>query len=406
MRHYWLTSDAPDLPARAFKKALGRNRPETLEGGGKGGDAPTPPDPYAIANATTQTNEATAAYNKSLNLNNYTNPFGSQNTVQTGTGADGAPIYTTYNTANPQLQGALTGLLGQAGNASGINSSALNGLMGLNGQYQNLNNSILGLAGSLNPGSAQNAQQAGTNAAYQSAMGYLQPQFNQQQQSLNAQLANQGLSVGSQAYTNATGNLALQQGQQQQQAINNAQLTGSQIGTQNWQNQLAGLSAQAGLYGMAGSNLGQQGALYGQQAGLGQLPFSELGSLAALVPGYSGVGSSSAAAPDMQSLFNNQYQGQLAQYNAGVQSSNATMGGLFGLGAAGAMAFLSDRRAKRDIRRIGTWHNGLPVYTYRYVGSAARHIGFMADEVKKVVPAAVIRGADGLDRVNYCLAGG
>ncbi|MGG2046777.1 tail fiber domain-containing protein [Burkholderia gladioli] len=312
MRHYWLTSDAPDLPARAFKKALGRNRPETLEGGGKGGSAPAAPDPYAVAGATTQTNQQTAAFNKALNLNNYSNPFGSQTSVQTGTDSTGAPIYTTYDQANPQLQGAISGLLGSAGNAASINSGALNGLMGL--------------SSSLNPGAAQQAQQNGANAAYASAMGYLQPQFAQQQQSQQAQLANQGLSVGSQAYTNATNNLAQQQGQQQQQAINQAQLVGSQIGTQNWQNQLAGVQTQAGLYG--------------QQASLGQLPFSELGSLAGLVPGYSGVGSSGAAPADIAGAFNNQYQSQLANYNANVQSQNATMNGLFGLGSAGILAFL------------------------------------------------------------------
>jgi hypothetical protein len=33
-----------------------------------------------------------------------------------------------------------------------------------------------------------------------------------------------------------------------------------------------------------------------------------------------------------------------------------------------------------------------------------RHLGFMADEVRKIAPKAVLRGADGFDRVNYQLA--
>jgi hypothetical protein len=67
---------------------------------------------------------------------------------------------------------------------------------------------------------------------------------------------------------------------------------------------------------------------------------------------------------------------------------------------------MSDRRAKRSIKRVGTWANGLGVYTYRYRWEPknVRHLGFMADEVRKVAPHAVRRGADGFDRVNYQLA--
>ncbi|MCO8579933.1 hypothetical protein KGP87_26830 [Burkholderia multivorans] len=57
------------------------------------------------------------------------------------------------------------------------------------------------------------------------------------------------------------------------------------------------------------------------------------------------------------------------------------------------------------IRRIGTWRNGLGVYSYRYVWEkSGSHIGFMADEVREKAPEAVARGEDGFDRVNYGLA--
>lgn len=49
----------------------------------------------------------------------------------------------------------------------------------------------------------------------------------------------------------------------------------------------------------------------------------------------------------------------------------------------------SDRRLKADVRRIGTWLNGLPVYAFRYLGSVAEHVGFMADEVAELHPDAV-----------------
>lgn len=382
MRHYWLTSDTPDLPVRAFRKALGKDRPETLEGGGgKGGDAPNPPDPNVVGAATTKTNQQTAEFNKWLNLNNSSNPFGSQQTTQVGTSASGAPIFQTNTTANPQLQGAIDSAMGQIGNSASINQNAIKGLMGL--------------GSSLSPGAAQNAQLQGQNAAYKAQTQYLDPQFSQGQESMEAKLANQGLAPGSQAYDNAMTNFNNAKQQAYSNAANSAILTGSQLGTQNWQNQLAGIQAQSGLLG--------------QQVNIGQLPYSNLQSLAALVPGSNMPATAAASAPDMAGLYNNQYQGQLAQYNANQQSANATTSGLFGLGTLGAMAlFASDSRLKRDIKRIGKWINGLPVYTYRYIWEPlkTRHIGFMSKDVRKVAPHAVVCGADGFDRVNYQLAGG
>lgn len=376
-------------------------------GGGKGGgSAPSYPDPNTVANAVTNTNEQTAAYNKSLNLNNYSNPFGSQNSVLAGRDPQtGAPIYNTTVSTNPQLTNLLNSAMGQAGNSFQTTSNSINGLGNLNNQYSSLNSGLLGLSSQLNQGAAQQAQQQGQNAAYAAQTQYLDPQFSQQKESLDAQLANQGITPGSEAYNNAMTNY----NNQKQQAYSNAQnqsiLTGSQIGTQNWQNQLAGVNTQAGLFGQAGQNLGQQGALYGQQAQLSQIPYSNLSSLASLIPGYSGTAQSSASPADLASLYNNQYQSQLAGYNAGQSSSNALQSGLFGLGSSALMGYMmSDRRAKRDIRRIGTFPNGLPVYTYRYIGEKKRHLGFMADEVRKVSPHAVLRGADGFDRVNYVLA--
>lgn len=430
MRHYWLTSDAPDLPGNAFQKAFGRNRPATLEGG-KGGSAPSTPDPYVTAAATTQTNNATAAYNKALNATNYSNPFGSQSTSQIGTDpTTGAAIYGSTITANPQLQSQLNGLLGQTANSGAINNNALSGLYSLNGQYNNLagqygglNSGLSGLNSSydqlrgglsslgnqygslynqygalgnqLNQGQAAQAQQQGQNAAYAAQTQYLDPQFAQQGESLSAQLANQGLTPGSQAYNNAMTNFNNQKQQAYSNAANQAVMTGSQIGSQNLQNQISGINTQAGLLGAQGSNLGAQAGLYGQQAGLlgnqigaygqqmnalngmsglyglagqlgsgqlsalgtglnsasqqaglfgqqvgiGQTPYSNLSSLASLVPGVNATAQSAAAPADIAGNINNQYQSQLASHNADVQSGNSTTSAIAGLAGAAAMAF-------------------------------------------------------------------
>nr|WP_236773356.1 tail fiber domain-containing protein [Agrobacterium tumefaciens] len=62
---------------------------------------------------------------------------------------------------------------------------------------------------------------------------------------------------------------------------------------------------------------------------------------------------------------------------------------------------LSDRRLKRNIKRIGRLSNGLNVYRYRYLWGKEVHVGLMADEVRRVVPDAVVKHATGFDMVDY-----
>jgi hypothetical protein len=335
MRHCF---EQPDLPLRAFMRAPGKNRPATLEGG-KGGSAPAAPDPWTSAAATTQTNEQTAAFNKALNLNNYSNPFGSQSTTVTGYDpGTGAPIYGTTTSANPQLQGALGNMLSEVSGNSGLNQNAVAGLENIRQSYLPIAAGLNTLQGGINQQTAAQAQQQGQQAAYAAQTQYLDPQFSQQGEALSAQLANQGLSPGSQAYNNAMTNFNNQKQQAYSNAANQAVMTGSQIGSQNLQNQLAATQTQAGLFGQMSGILGDMSNNYGQQVGVGQTGSSELGSLANMVPGYSGTAPSSAQPADMASLFNNQYQGQLAGYNAGVSSSNADTAALGGVASAAIMA--------------------------------------------------------------------
>ncbi len=60
----------------------------------------------------------------------------------------------------------------------------------------------------------------------------------------------------------------------------------------------------------------------------------------------------------------------------------------------------SDRRLKRNIKRVGTHRLGIGIYEFDYVwGEHAT--GVMADEVKQVMPDAVIRDKSGYDMVDY-----
>ncbi|MQX50083.1 tail fiber domain-containing protein [Sinorhizobium medicae] len=101
---------------------------------------------------------------------------------------------------------------------------------------------------------------------------------------------------------------------------------------------------------------------------------------------------------DYAGLVQQDYANKMGAY----QQKQSTMQNLFGgmLGFGGQLASLSDKRAKKDIKKVG----GL--YEYRYKGegrNAPKRIGVMAQEVEKVRPDAVAKGADGLRRVDYGL---
>ena len=86
---------------------------------------------------------------------------------------------------------------------------------------------------------------------------------------------------------------------------------------------------------------------------------------------------------------------------AGITGQANAINNTIGTGISAFM--MSDRRLKTDIQKQGDFR-GLPFYEWKWKdisGLAGKGFGFMSDEVKKLVPTAVVRGADGYDRVNY-----
>ena len=80
-------------------------------------------------------------------------------------------------------------------------------------------------------------------------------------------------------------------------------------------------------------------------------------------------------------------------------TSGADIGGILSGGAA--LISASDRRMKENIHHISTMPvTGLPVYEFTYKGGDEVHVGVMADEVVKELPAAVIIH-NGLSFVDY-----
>ena len=65
---------------------------------------------------------------------------------------------------------------------------------------------------------------------------------------------------------------------------------------------------------------------------------------------------------------------------------------------------LSDARLKTDITRAGTADNGLPLYTFRYIGQSQLWEGVMAQDVLTHTPEAVV-DLGGYYGVNYEMLG-
>ena len=124
-----------------------------------------------------------------LNDVNQSGPFGSLNYTQTGT-VNGVPQMTATTTLNPQEQSLLNGQLSQDNNIL----KPENDLIGQIGQGHQPSQQDL---------STQFGQQQ--KAAYDSQMSYLQPQEQQQTQTLNDQLSQKGITQQSNpaAYANA-----------------------------------------------------------------------------------------------------------------------------------------------------------------------------------------------------------
>jgi hypothetical protein len=64
-----------------------------------------------------------------------------------------------------------------------------------------------------------------------------------------------------------------------------------------------------------------------------------------------------------------------------------------------AATYFSDRRLKSNIERIGTHPLGIGIYEYDIFGE--HQIGVMADEVKQVMPEAIINHLSGYMMVDY-----
>lgn len=189
------------------------------------------------------------------------------------------------------------------------------------------------------------------------------------------------------------GNQALGQAQgldiNRMQAMNQAQ---QQQFNQNMQyaNMMNQLRQQAIAEQMQrrGMSLNEMNALLtGQQVGMPQMPtFNASGR---------------AETPNILGATQMGYNAAMDQYNAQQAGAGNLMGGLFSLGSAAISNpfMFSDRRLKRNLKRVGTHAIGVGIYDYDMAGYRQR--GVIAQEVAAVRPDLVKRHANGYLMVNY-----
>jgi hypothetical protein len=230
-------------------------------------------------------------------------------------------------------------------------------------------------------------------AVEQALLARINPDLERERAGLEARLAAQGITMGSEQYNTGMQDYA--------RMANDARFGAIREGGAE-QSRMFGLGIGQAQFGNAarGQSLQEQLALRAQ-------PLNEAAALLSgqqvQQPQFGNVPQVVVQAPDYQAAVGQNYAGQTSQWNANSQrigAQNAAYAQAIGqLGGAAAMKF-SDRRLKRDVQRIGTGAHGLPVYRFAYLWGEAGE-GYMADEVAAVAPHAVSIGADGFARVDY-----
>ena len=308
------------LPEMAFN-AIGKRM--TLEGGGKGSSAPPAPDYTGAAQATAQGNKEAAMASQAGNMINQYTPYGSVTYAQRGE-SNGVPLWEQVVNLSPEQQAAYN-------KDVQMNAALQNvGIQGV-GYVQSALDKPLSFEGMQQLGTPGEIQQQASDAAYQNAMRYVEPRLQRQQAGLENQLANQGITRGSEAW-----NAAMQDAEanrenvysQAQNAAYTAGLTGAQQAYQqgmgNRQQQIS--EAQT----LRADPLNMLNAV---RTG-SQMQSSQMPSVSTSSPGQLATWSG----PDLLGATTAQGQYNQGAYNAQQAGSQGLTSGLMGLGSAGIMA--------------------------------------------------------------------
>lgn len=248
-------------------------------------------------------------------------------------------------------------------------------------------------------------RQQGADASYNAAMNRVTPQFAEQRRAAEVKMRNQGLGPEDAAWKAQMEGIGNNENDARNQAIWGAQQAGrdesqqmySQLmgQNQNMFNQALGANQQNYGQAMQGSQYAnqirqQQMAEMMQQRGFG------LNEINALMSGQQ-VGMPSMPNFSQSGVNSPQSQTQAGVAHASAQNAASPWAGIGNLAGSAMMAgaIASDRRLKKNIKRIGTV-KGHPWYSYDYIWGQPSQ-GVMADEV----PEYAVMMDNGYMAVDY-----
>lgn len=246
---------------------------------------PPAPDPAATAAAQTRMNRETAITQQGLNMVNQRTPYGALNYTQIGNWQDGTPRYEATQTLTPEQQGLLDQQNQFDRQFNQIALDQTQRIGGVLGQPIDLNN------------------QATESRLMELGRARLDPILQQRRQSLETDLANRGITMGSEAYRNAM----TQFGQQENDAYNSLLLGGRQQAVQE--------------------------ALLQRNQPINEIT-ALMGGGQVQLPQFANTPQTGVAPTDYMGAVRDNYAGQMAGYNARMQQQNAMIGGIAGLGGA------------------------------------------------------------------------
>lgn len=329
--------------------------------------APAPPDPKETSAASTATNVGTAIANAMMGNVNQVTPNGNLNYNQTGNYTWNDP-YTGKSYDIPTFT-ATTSLTPAGQKLNDTNLVTQQNLAQTGADQSAFLHDYLGKPADL-------SNDAVSQSLFDLGRKRLDPMFQNQQDQLQADLANKGIMIGSKAYDTAV----TQQGQKENDAYNQLVLSG-------------------------------QNQAFQQATAARNQPINEITALLSgsqvSQPNFVNTNMPTIPTTDTAGIINTNYNQQLqaANYNANQTAQQNAMtqsilGGMFGLGAG---YLRSDRRTKTNIRKVGKLDNGLDVFAYRYIEGGPTMIGVMAQDVEEVNPEAVVE-FDGVLYVDYDMA--
>ena len=337
-----------------------------------GGSAPALQQPGTTANLQQAYNYSDSLANLYGSEPNQQGPYGSISTQQLGDiqvpngngGYFDIPSLGQTTSLSPQEQ-QLLGEQQQTGAIAGTEAGA--SLAGAGYGFTNPTTAI---------GDTTSGLMGGAESQFQS---YEQPFFNQQTQSLQSELANQGLTPGSASYDTAMNNLMQSQGQ-----------TTSGF--------LSQMEPQA----------------FSQAATEYELPLQNAGTLYQMdqpqIPGEIQYPSLNISPPNYEGDVSAYDTAEVQEYQAQQQLMGNIFAGLGNLGLSAAKLYgSSDRRLKTNCTIIGRVGK-LNLWKFRFKATLGRcggsgwQRGFMADEVAKIAPHAVRTGPTGYLMVDYAAA--